>query len=80
MCVKCLELNLLNAGNTVDHKVPHRGDSTLFFNEGNLQTLCHSHHSKDKQLEELHGYAPGADEHGNPLDPKHPWGSQGRGE
>ncbi len=77
MCVMCLDAGQLNPGNTVDHKTPHRGDVGLFFNEGNLQTLCHSHHSKDKQLEERYGYRPGADEHGHPLDPNHPWAVKG---
>ena len=74
LCVKCEELGLHTPGNTVDHVVPHRGDMALFTDPENLQTLCHSHHSKDKQLEERYGHAPGADEDGNPLDPRHPWG------
>lgn len=30
----------------VDHVIPHRGDKNLFYDESNLQSLCHSHHSK----------------------------------
>lgn len=29
----------------VDHIVPHKGDGSLFFDYGNLQSLCHSCHS-----------------------------------
>ena len=31
---------------TVDHIVPHRGDESLFWDEGNLQALCASCHSR----------------------------------
>jgi hypothetical protein len=72
-CVYCLEHGYQVVGNTVDHKKPHRGDMGLFVDPANLQTLCHSCHSKTKQLQERHGYAPGATEEGLPLDPRHPW-------
>jgi len=32
-----------------DHVVPHRGDRRLFFDLGNLQTLCKSCHDTHKQ-------------------------------
>lgn len=35
-----------------DHKVPHRGDEALFWDEGNLQTLCRACHDGVKQREE----------------------------
>lgn len=40
-------------GNVVDHIVAHRGDRTLFWDESNWQTLCQTHHSRDKQRLEL---------------------------
>lgn len=36
----------------VDHKIPHRGDQALFWNRANWQSLCATHHSRDKQREE----------------------------
>lgn len=42
-CVECMPR--LVTGRQVDHKVPHKGDVRLFFDEANLQTLCDSHHS-----------------------------------
>lgn len=36
-----------------DHKVPHRGDERLFWDEDNLWTLCASCHSSAKQSEEV---------------------------
>lgn len=35
-----------------DHKLPHRGDERLFWDEANLQTLCKSCHDTVKQAEE----------------------------
>lgn len=69
----CEGLGFNVLGNTVDHKVPHRGDMVLFFDKNNLQTLCSEHHSSTKQLEERRGYAPGAGVDGEPLDANHPW-------
>lgn len=36
----------------VDHKIPHRGDPILFWDENNLQVLSKEYHDKDKQIEE----------------------------
>lgn len=35
-----------------DHIQPHRGDEMLFWDEGNLQTLCKPCHDRLKQAEE----------------------------
>ena len=35
-----------------DHKVPHRGDERLFWDENNIQTLCSHCHSSKKQRAE----------------------------
>lgn len=35
-----------------DHRTPHRGDESLFWDEDNLQALCKPCHDKDKQREE----------------------------
>lgn len=34
-----------------DHIIPHRGDLSLFYNEGNLQPLCQSCHSRKTMAE-----------------------------
>lgn len=39
----------------VDHKIPHRGDRVLFFDAGNLQSLCKPHHDGKKQSLEKGG-------------------------
>lgn len=38
-----------------DHVIPHRGDAALFWDEGNLQTLCKDCHDRVKQAEERAG-------------------------
>lgn len=35
-----------------DHRVAHRGDATLFWDDANLQTLCKSCHDSVKQKSE----------------------------
>ena len=39
----------------VDHSVPHRGDMVLFWDSSLWQSLCATHHSRDKQREEAMG-------------------------
>lgn len=36
----------------VDHIVEHQGNPVLFWDRANWQSLCQSHHSRDKQREE----------------------------
>ncbi|RKD61673.1 HNH endonuclease [Rhizobium sp. WW_1] len=39
-----------------DHKIRHQGDHELFWDEGNLQTLCKHCHDSLKQREERSGF------------------------
>jgi 5-methylcytosine-specific restriction protein A len=39
-------------GMVVDHKVPHRGNEARFWDENNLQVLCQTCHSGEKQRQE----------------------------
>lgn len=47
-------------GNTsllvADHKIPHRGDQALFWDENNLQCLCKACHDRIKQSLERRGF------------------------
>ena len=52
LCGKCVKMGLTTAATVVDHKIPHRGDLTLFWSESNWQGLCKSHHDSDKQAAE----------------------------
>lgn len=51
-CVMCRAEGKKRLAQVVDHRVPHRGDEALFWNEANWQSLCASHHSGAKQREE----------------------------
>jgi len=65
-CVMCLERGEYTHASVVDHKRPHRGDTRLFFDAGNLQAPCKPHHDSTKQWEEHHGMTRGCDADGNP--------------
>lgn len=43
LCSRCEHEGLVVVGSIVDHILPHRGDLTLFWAEGNVQTMCPSH-------------------------------------
>jgi 5-methylcytosine-specific restriction endonuclease McrA len=36
----------------LDHKVPHKGDTALFWDRSNWQPLCEHHHNSSKQAAE----------------------------
>lgn len=59
----------------VDHVIPHRGDSSLFFSAGNLQSLAKQCHDSAKQRMEKTGDMvwPGCDASGLPVDKSHPF-------
>jgi len=51
-CVECMKEGKYVIATDVDHIIPHRGDKALFWDENNLQALCHSCHSKKTNLED----------------------------
>lgn len=55
-----------------DHKVPHKGEQTLFFALTNLQATCKHCHDTHKQREERREYSGAVDDDGWPVDPDHP--------
>lgn len=73
LCRMCGEHGRVTPATVCDHIRPHRGDPALFFDPGNLQSLCASHHDGAKQSEERTGKVRGCDVSGFPLDPKHHW-------
>ena len=56
LCVLCDRHGRVTAADVVDHKMPHRGDMTLFWDRTNWQSLCTTCHSSVKQREEQAGY------------------------
>lgn len=75
LCRMHAELGRVVEARVVDHITPHRGDEELFFNRGNLQSLCKICHDAAKQAQErsAHGLLRGAGLDGQPLDLAHPW-------
>jgi len=69
----CLEHGHIRAATIVDHRKAHEGDPELFWDRGNLQSLCKDHHDTAKQRDEARGYIGGSTVDGLPLDPKHHW-------
>lgn len=53
VCQMCGRLEGDTSKLTCDHRIPHRGDEALFWDENNLQTLCTEPcHVKHKQAQE----------------------------
>ena len=52
VCVRCQAEGRAELATVVDHRIPHRGDQQLFWDEGNWDALCVHHHSSAKQAEE----------------------------
>jgi 5-methylcytosine-specific restriction protein A len=54
-CRMCGKLQGDTSKLACDHKLPHKGNDALFWDEGNLQTLCKPCHDSNKQrLEQQH--------------------------
>ena len=54
-CAMCKAEGVVTLATVVDHKVPHRGDQTLFWDSSNWQALCKAHHDGAKQREDRGG-------------------------
>jgi len=52
LCVMCSAGGVVTVATVVDHKKPHRGDQSLFWDRSNWQSLCAHHHSGEKQRQE----------------------------
>lgn len=59
LCAACQAQGRVTASQAVDHRVPHKGDQKLFWDESNFQALCHECHGA-KTAKEDGGF-------GNPL-------------
>lgn len=72
LCVMCARQGTVRAATVADHIKPHRGSSALFFDAGNLQSLCKAHHDSAKQSDEARGYSSEVGLDGWPIDDAHP--------
>nr|WP_251447162.1 HNH endonuclease signature motif containing protein [Vermiculatibacterium agrestimuris] len=50
-CRECAKRGERVRATDVDHIRPHRGDPALFYDTGNLQSLCHRCHSAKTRKE-----------------------------
>jgi hypothetical protein len=57
----------------VDHITPHKGDTDLFHDPDNWQSMCKPCHDSLKAQIESRGYHSGGDASGFPSDPNHPF-------
>ena len=49
LCRFCIELEDVTPATVVDHVMEHKGDEAVFFDAGNLQSLCKRCHDSIKQ-------------------------------
>lgn len=61
LCRMCGEEGRITVAGVVDHKIPHRGDLALFWDQSNWQPLCKPHHDRHKQSLERGGSVIGLD-------------------
>lgn len=52
LCVECEKQGALTAATVVDHIIPHKGDSGLFWDKDNWQALCKQCHDRKTVLED----------------------------
>lgn len=52
LCVYCFQRSVFVPATVVDHVTPHRGVERLFWDAGNLQSLCKACHDGRKQRDE----------------------------
>lgn len=77
-CRLCAEAGRVSGATVVDHRVPHKGDPQLFWDQSNWQALCTPcHDSTKRKAERSGGPLQGCDEDGLPLDPAHRWNAGG---
>ena len=67
LCRYCEAAGRIVAANIADHVIPHRGNWKLFF-EGELQSLCQSHHGSTKQSAEKRGALVRVGSDGHPIE------------
>lgn len=73
LCRHCLEQGIHTPAFVVNHRIPHKGDTRLFFDPFNLESVCKLHHDSSIQSFERTGIERGCDEDGNPRDTSSHW-------
>ncbi len=78
LCERCLKEGRTTAATIANHRTPHRGNATLFW-QGELESACKRHHDADIHSEEMRGYSKAIGPDGWPIDPAHPANRPGGG-
>lgn len=78
LCKICQTQGRATPATVVDHITPHRGNSALFWDRSNWQSLCKLCHDGAKQSEEKKGFSKAVDADGWPIDARHPVNASGR--
>ncbi len=73
LCYYCARLGYVTNATIADHIRPHKGDTGLFYDASNLQSLCKTCHDKAKAIAERAGVEIGSNLSGFPVDPSHHW-------
>lgn len=66
LCERCTKAGRTTAATVVNHRIPHKGDQALFWDEANWEATCKPHHDGTIQSEERRG--------STRIDPLNPWG------
>lgn len=75
-CVMCAAAGHTELATVVNHRIPHRGDQTLFWDKANWEPICGPHHDQVVQSREKGGdkaILSGVGRDGRPTDAAHPW-------
>lgn len=72
LCELCLKMGHTKPATVVNHRIPHKGEWTLFTDPKNHQSVCKPHHDSTIQGDERRGYTGEVDADGWPSDPAHP--------
>ena len=73
LCERCEKAGRITAATVVNHRMPHKGDWSLFTDPENFESLCPPCHDGLVQREEKRGFTVGCDASGHPLSLDHPW-------
>lgn len=73
LCWTCASIGKTTPADVVDHHIPHKGSERLFFDAGNLRSMCKTCHDSVKQKQEKTGIMLGSNDQGMPLDENHHW-------
>jgi hypothetical protein len=73
LCEECIKARIdwPAAANVVNHRIPPKGDTKLFWDPANHQSVCKPHHDGPIQRTERIGFSPAVDDAGWPVDPMH---------